>query len=110
MSRLEEFYCKMDLMVKYIATKEISEKTTYPIISSSLYIGTITCCGELVTSRIQHTLFNKILHAQFKNWYTKHFNIPHDLIKTELLWKTFQSTRKECKCGLVMAILQQVGL
>ena len=42
MSRLEKLNYKMDLMDKYIAIKQISEKTTYPRIPSSLGISTIT--------------------------------------------------------------------
>ena len=102
MSRLEKLNCKVGLLAKYIATKHISEKTTYSIIPSSLGIGTVTCYGELVTSRIQHTLYNTILYEQLITLYTKHFNIPHDVLKTEVSWKKIQSARKECRWVLII--------
>ena len=89
-SRLEKLSCKIDLIAKYIATKQIAEKITCQRTPFSLGIGTITCCGELVTSMIQQTLYNAILHERLINWYTKYYNIPHELIKTEVSWKIFQ--------------------
>ena len=60
---------KMDLMAKDIALEQIATDTTLWRDSSKLGIGSIRCGGKLITSCIQQTLYNRILHDKLISWY-----------------------------------------
>jgi len=60
---------KMNLMAKDIALEQIATDTTLWREPSTLGIGSIRCGGKLITSRIQQTLYTRILHDKLISWY-----------------------------------------
>ena len=80
---LKKLNFKMNIKAKSIAQEQIEECNPYPVLSTSLGIGSIICCGDLVKSWIQHTLYTTILNDQMVIWYSKKFSIPHGVLKTK---------------------------
>ena len=50
LTMLEKLSYKIDIKSKPIAQKQIEEGNPYPVLSTKVGIGSITCCGELVIS------------------------------------------------------------
>ena len=83
LTRMGKLNNKMDIMAKSIALEYMASGTTLQLKSSSLGIGTITCGGELVTSRVQHSLYTNILHNNIVSWYSRKHHIQIDLFETK---------------------------
>ena len=60
---------KMDSMAKRIALEYIHLNSIHQAKPTTLGIGTILCGGVLVTSRVQQSLYNRILHNKLVLWY-----------------------------------------
>ena len=86
---------KIDILAKRTEMKHIESKSQLQLGSSSLGIGTISCNGKLITSRIQHALYDTILHDQLIGWYAARKIIPLDLLQNNVAWIAFKGARKE---------------
>ena len=62
---LEELNCKMDEKAKAIAQLQIDSRRRYRVPPTHLGFGTVKCNGTLVTSHIQTSLYNRIVHQGF---------------------------------------------
>ena len=100
---------KMDLMAKDIALEQIATDTTLWREPSTLGIGSIRCGGKLITSRIQQTLYTRILHDKLISWYSKKHHIPHDVLKNNVSWRAYNLARKEGRSSLNTFITKWVS-
>ena len=82
--RLEKLNNKMDIMAKTIALEYIETETTQQLLPTPLGIGTNICGGELIISRVQHTLYTNILHDKLILWYADKHTILLNLLKTKV--------------------------
>ena len=80
LTRQAKLNTKMDLMAKDIALEQITTDTSLYRKPTTLGIGSITCGGKLVTSRIQQTLYNRILHDKLITWFSKKHHIQYELL------------------------------
>ena len=63
-------------------------------------MGIVTCKGGLVTSRIQHTLYAKIVNLKLLQWYSEKFSILEYLIADNVHWRSVNLARKESRFSL----------
>ena len=99
LTMLEQLNCRMDILAKDIAKNEISCPSLGLVTKTSAGIGSITCDGNLITSRVQQSTYAHILHSNLVSWYSKKYNIDPRLMTDEVHWKSFKLARKENRSG-----------
>ena len=100
---------KIDILAKRTEMKHIESKSQLQLGSSSLGIGTISCNGRLITSRIHHSLYDTILHNQLIVWYAYRNNIPLDLLQNNVAWRAFKGARKKGRLGITTFMTKWVS-
>lgn len=101
---LEKSNCRMDSLVKDIARKEIRYPSVSTITRTTAGIGTITQDDSIVTFRVQHSLYSRILHPNIVSWYSEKFGANKELLKEQVHWRSFKLARKDSRFGLSMSI------
>ena len=91
---------KMDLMAKRIAVEHMESNAELQVVPTSMGIGTIICGDELISSRVQQSLYNCILHSKLVKWYSKTLDIPLSILKEHVSWNVFEKARHEGRPGL----------
>ena len=80
LNTLDKSNIKMDTLAKTIATREIKYGNNQELSSNSMGMETITYKGVLVTLRIQHILYAKIVNSKPLQDYSDNFNTPGYLV------------------------------
>ena len=76
----------MDLLAKDIARQQIYPNTNIQVKDTVLGLGTISCSGDMITSRIQKSLYPTILHTALVEQYSNQLQIPVNIIKNTVHW------------------------
>ena len=74
----------MDALAKYIARDEIYQPSTDPTACTSVGMGTIMIEDNLITSRIQQSLYIHIMHSKFLSWYSRKYKIDQGVMEDEV--------------------------
>ena len=54
--------CKVDLLAKIFLIDNIKSQTSINFQHIGIELGTILCGGHLISSRLQHSMYKKIVH------------------------------------------------
>ena len=94
----ERLNCRMDLLAKSIALAYI-EGPRRPISfhCSDRGIGTVKCMGKLVTSRIQHSLYDIITHDGMTIQLCDAMELDPDTFDSSVDWPSFRRARRSSK-------------
>ena len=83
-----------DEKAKAIAQLQIDSRRRYSIPSTHLGFGTVKCNGTLVTSHIQKSLYNRIVHQGFVERLGEKLEIDPALLESSINWKAYGKARK----------------
>ena len=100
LTMLEKLNCRMDAFAKDIARDEMYQPRTELITSTSVGMGTIKINDNLVTSRIQQSLYVHIMHSKFLSWYSRKYKIDQGVMENEVNWKAYKLARKESRLSM----------
>ena len=86
---LESLNCRMDEKAKMIAQQQIGTRRRYRVPSTHLGFGTIKCHGTLVTSHIQQSIYDRIVHNGFVERLGEKLAIDPQLLESSINWKAY---------------------
>ena len=72
--------------------------------ATQLSYVSITCGNNLVTSRINATLYKYITHRKLVHWLSKYSEAPVNLNDINVDWNSFEVARKEAPLGMIFLI------
>ena len=101
--------CRMDTLAKDIATTFIQHRHSINFAPSSLGFGTVTCNGVIIGSRLQHTLYNSILHAKIVTRLSILLHIPESILHDAVNWRVLSTARKEARLQLKIFITKWIS-
>ena len=87
--------CKVDSLAKTFALEQIYSKKINHFKHTSLVLGTITCAGQLVSSKIQNTLYNIIMNGKLIQKHSKRMGLPVATLNSIVCWEVMNKARKE---------------
>ena len=91
---------KMDILAKRIGMEYVESNSLLQSDSDSLGISIISCNGKIITSRVQHYLYDTILHDQLIGWYAAKKNTPLEILQNNIAWRAIKGARKEGKLSI----------
>ena len=95
LSLLELLNCKMDLKAKEIALTHIQHPTNQPNPPPTILgLGSIYCNGNIISSKIQQSLYKTITKNSFINWFSDKTHLPTNLLQQSINWPSFHQARK----------------
>ena len=91
----ETLNCQMDSLAKKIAQENIihHRKTTFH--KTSLGFGTVTHSGNIISSRLQQSLYHSIVHDHTVSRLSFLLRLPSHLLRNEVHWPSLTTARKE---------------
>ena len=99
LNMLEKLNSRMNELAKDITRNEIISPDVNSPTRNSIGIRSITCDDNLITSRVQQSIYAHILHFKLVSWYSEKYNINAELMSDEVNWKSFKLARKESRFG-----------
>ena len=96
LTQLEKLNCRVDVWAKEIA--HIQMEGLLPTVafhSTHQGYGTITCNGQLITSKIQNSLYKLVTKKHLLSALGKNTEVPKDFPSLNINWLTFGKARKE---------------
>ena len=101
--------CRMDQKAKDIAQHTISSPRQRVFKPSQLGLGTITIKNQRVTSNVQNTLYNTILHEAFVHRIHKSTGVDHEILLKKIHWTSYGKARKSCALTLATFITKLIS-
>ena len=96
LTQLEKLNCRVDLWAKEIAQIQIQGFLPNLAFSPTPHgYGTITCNGQLITSKIQSSLYKQVTKQLFLTALGNNTESPNDFHLLHINWWTFGKARKE---------------
>ena len=94
----EHLNCKMDALAKRIALYQITSPQLLQIFPSTSHgIGTIFCKGHRVSSNVQKSLYDNILHQKLLQYLSHKLQVPPFILHKQINWLVLARARRECK-------------
>ena len=90
----------MDILAKKIDMEQVHSKAPITAHDTSLDLGTIRCGGDLISSRIQQSLYSTVLHKGILREYASKLNIPDSVLQEITHWTALHKARKEANLSL----------
>ena len=101
LTQLEKLNCRVDLWAKEIA--RIQMEGLLPTIAfhpTHHGYGTITCNGQLITSKVQNYLYKLVTKKQFLSALGKNTETPKDFTSLNINWWAFGKARGEASTNM----------
>ena len=91
----------MDALAKRIALHQISSLQPISAFLPTYYgLGTIFCKGHWISSNVQKSLYNTILHSKLLNYLSSKIQFPSHILQNQIDWLVLSRARRECRSSM----------
>ena len=86
--------CRMDKFAKEIARAHIRRPRERRYIPTTLGIGSIVCRGQVITTRVQKSLYDSILHGDMMGHIGDILGLEGEFVDSVVSWPSYRRARK----------------